>query len=175
MPDCTYFSAPDDEAAVAAIETFGPDHAGFDVVFLKNIDPVVAIANLEAIMTGCGYEEARQRPRSGQLLSSPDYEGAFVLSVSDTLVEALVAATQNDIARVAQAWSATDELQPDRVDAAMATDVERQVFGFWHGKRDVPSRSNWSPSQANGSDPLTISGELVRAEVIHGHLGSPCP
>lgn len=130
MPDCDYFSAPDDEAAIAVIEAYGPDRAGFDVVFLKNVDPVVAIAKLEAFMTGCGYEEARQRPRSGQLLSSPDHEGAFVLSVSDTLADALVSTTQDDIASAAEAWSATDELRLDGMDAETATAVVEALAGL---------------------------------------------
>ncbi|MFE2130892.1 hypothetical protein [Streptomyces amritsarensis] len=29
-----------------------------DVVFLRNIGPVVVIAQLEAVMTGCSHEEA---------------------------------------------------------------------------------------------------------------------
>ncbi|MFF4331425.1 hypothetical protein [Streptomyces sp. NPDC001591] len=71
MPLCDYFSATDDQAAVAALQTAGgPGQADFDVVFLKNIDPVVAIAQLEAIMTSCSYEKASERPRSGRLLSN---------------------------------------------------------------------------------------------------------
>src|SRR6185437_9380284 len=81
MPMCDYFSAADDEAAVAVLQTpGGAGSASLDVVYLKNIDPVVCMARLEAIMAGCRYEEASQRPRSGQLLSSPEAESAFVMS-----------------------------------------------------------------------------------------------
>ena len=98
MPICDYFSAADDQAAVAVLDTLGgPSRASLDVVALKNIDPVVCMAQLEAIMAGCSYEEARQRPRSGQLLSSPEAEGAFVVSVSDTLCELLAVATGGDL------------------------------------------------------------------------------
>ncbi len=62
MPDADYFSAADDEAALAVVEAGGPARAGLDVIFLKDIDPVDAIAQLEAIMTDCGYEEAGKRP-----------------------------------------------------------------------------------------------------------------
>ncbi|MFF7714514.1 hypothetical protein [Streptomyces sp. NPDC007988] len=63
MPLCDYFSAPDDQAAVAALQIpGGPGQAERDVVFLQNIDPVVAIARLEAVMTGCSYEEATRDP-----------------------------------------------------------------------------------------------------------------
>ncbi|WP_225077439.1 hypothetical protein [Streptomyces sp. CoT10] len=69
MTLCDYFSAADDQAAVAVLQTpGGPGQAELDVVFLKNIDPVVAIAQLEAVMTRCSHEAAGERPRSGQLL-----------------------------------------------------------------------------------------------------------
>jgi hypothetical protein len=74
VPDADYFSAADDMSAVAVIEVGGPARAGLDVIFLKDIDPVDAIAQLEAIMTGSSYEEAAQRPRAGQLLSSEDVD-----------------------------------------------------------------------------------------------------
>ncbi|MGW2823099.1 hypothetical protein ACWC24_19240 [Streptomyces sp. NPDC001443] len=112
MPECDYFSAADDQAAVAVLETpGGPGQADLDVVFLKNIDPVVAMAELEAIMTSCSYEEASGRPRSGQLLSDPEGDGAFVVSLTDTLTAALASAAQDDLVRFAEPWSKTDELR----------------------------------------------------------------
>lgn len=111
MPLCDYFSAADDQAAVAVLQTLGgPGQAGLDVVLLKNVDPVVAIVQLEAVMTSCSYEEARERPRSGQLLSSPEGE-SFVISVSDTLLDALATASRDDLVRFAEPWSMTDELR----------------------------------------------------------------
>ncbi|MGW7294517.1 hypothetical protein ACWGIB_19280 [Streptomyces xiamenensis] len=66
MPLRDYLSAPDDQAAVAVLPTGeGPAQAGLDTVGLRNIDPVLAMAQLEAVLTGCGDEEARARPRSG--------------------------------------------------------------------------------------------------------------
>ncbi|MFF7274877.1 hypothetical protein [Streptomyces griseorubiginosus] len=106
MPDADYFSAADDESAVAVIEAGGPVRAGLDMIFLKDIDPVDAIAQVEAVMTGCSYEEASQRPRVGQLLTSEDVDSPFVLTVSDTLCDVLVSATEDDLAAAAAAWSA---------------------------------------------------------------------
>ncbi|POX62788.1 hypothetical protein C3492_13920 [Streptomyces sp. Ru62] len=112
MTLCDYFSAADDRAAVAVLQTpGGPGQAGVDVVFLKNIDPVVAVAQLEAIMTGCSHEEAGEHPRSGQLLSEPEDGPPFVVSLSDTLTGALATATQDDLVRFAGPWSMTDELR----------------------------------------------------------------
>jgi len=112
MVMCDYFSASDDDVAVRVLDQpGGPDTSTFDVVPLKGIDPVVVMAQLEAILTGCTYDEASKRPRSGQLLSSPDAESAFILSVSDTLQEALAAATHASLAETAGPWSETDELR----------------------------------------------------------------
>ncbi|MFD1271380.1 hypothetical protein ACFQ51_03635 [Streptomyces kaempferi] len=121
MTLCDYFSAADDRAAVAVGGSpAGPGPAGFDVVSLKGIDPVVAIARLEAIATDCSYEEAGRRPRSGQLLSEADGQGPLVFSLSDTLVTALVTATRGDFRRFAESWSMTAELRHNQVDAETA-------------------------------------------------------
>nr|WGD01511.1 GE004856 [Streptomyces sp.] len=131
MTLCDYFSAADDQAALAvAGRAGGPAEAAFDVVFLKNIDPAVAIAQLEAILTDCTYEEASRRPRAGQLLSSPEDEGRFIISVSDTLAEALAEATRADLVRVAEPWSMTAELQQSKVDAFNALDVLEALAGL---------------------------------------------
>jgi hypothetical protein len=131
MPLCDYFSAADDQAAVAVLDTLGgPSQASLDVVDLKNIDPVVCIAQLEAIMAGCSYEDARRRPRSGQLLSSPEAEDAFVVSVSDTLCELLAVATADDLARAAGLWSQTEELRMMRADAETMASVLADLAGL---------------------------------------------
>ncbi|MEU0206684.1 hypothetical protein [Streptomyces canus] len=53
----------------------------FDVVPLKGIDPVVVMAQLEAILTGCTFDEASERPPAGQALSSPESESALIVFV----------------------------------------------------------------------------------------------
>ncbi|MGW8890078.1 hypothetical protein [Streptomyces sp. NPDC055749] len=124
MTLCDYFAAADDHTAAAVAQApGGPTHAALDVVSLKGIDPVVAIAQLEGIATGCSYEEASQRPRSGQLLSPPEVDGPLVFSLSDSLIEALITATPDDLVRFAEPWSKTDELQQSQVDAETAADV----------------------------------------------------
>ncbi|MEU7359002.1 MULTISPECIES: hypothetical protein [Streptomyces] len=131
MTLCDYFSAADDRAAVAVLQTpGGPGQAELDVVFLKNIDPVVAIARLEAIMTGCTREEAGERPRSGQLLSEPEDGPPFVVSLSDTLVDALATATRDDLAGFAEPWSMTDELRQTGVGIEDTTAVLENLAGL---------------------------------------------
>ncbi|MER5728934.1 hypothetical protein ABT084_11450 [Streptomyces sp. NPDC002138] len=131
MTLCDYFSAADDQAAVAVLQSpGGPSRAELDVVLVKNIDPVVAIAQLEAIMTGCSYEEASERPRSGQLLSSPEDGPPFVVSLSDTLFDALVTATEDGLLRFAEPWSKTDELRQIRIGVEVAADVLKALAGL---------------------------------------------
>ncbi|MER7845071.1 hypothetical protein ABTZ03_14140 [Kitasatospora sp. NPDC096077] len=131
MTRCDYFSAVDDQAAVAVVGLpGGPGEAGHDVVFLKNIDPVVAIAQLEAILTDCTYEEASRRPRSGRLLSSPEDDASLVFSLSDTLVEALAAVAPTALAHAAEPWSMTAELRQCQVDARTALGVLESLAGL---------------------------------------------
>jgi hypothetical protein len=112
MVMCDYFSAASDEAAVGVLdEPGGPDPSVFDVLPLKDIDPVVVMARLEGILTDCTYDEARARPRSGQLLSDPEAEAAFVISVSDTLRDALAAASGKRLDLAAGPFAAVEELR----------------------------------------------------------------
>ncbi|MFF9868114.1 hypothetical protein ACF1G0_22320 [Streptomyces sp. NPDC013953] len=131
MPLCDYFSAPDDQAAVAVLGTpGGPGQAELDVVFLKNIDPVAAMARLEAIMTGCSYRQAGERPRSGQLLSEPEDGPPFVVSLTDTLIDALATALADDLVRCAEAWSMTDELRQLGITGETTADVLKALAGL---------------------------------------------
>ncbi|MEW2317474.1 hypothetical protein [Streptomyces bauhiniae] len=128
MPDADYFSAADDASALAVIEGGGPARVGLDVVFLKDVDPVVAIAGLEAVMTGCSDEEVGARARVGRLLSSAEVDSPFVLTVSDTLRDALVSASAEDAASAAEAWAASGSAAG--LDAATATGVVEALVGL---------------------------------------------
>ncbi|WOX14999.1 hypothetical protein [Streptomyces sp. N50] len=111
MVMCEYFSAASDEAAVGVLDgPGGPDASVFDVLPLKGVDPVVVLARLEGILTDCTYDEARARPRSGQLLSDPEAEAAFVISVSDTLRDALATASDERLDLAAVPFAAVEEL-----------------------------------------------------------------
>ncbi|MGW7025884.1 hypothetical protein ACWGFX_01590 [Streptomyces xanthophaeus] len=131
MPLCDYFSAPDDQAAVGVLRTpGGPGQAELDVVFLKDIDPVVAIAQLEAVMTGCSYEEATGSPRSGQLLSEPEDGPPFVVTLTDTLIDALASASPDDLVRCAEPWSMTDELRQIGIGVEATAEVLAGLAGL---------------------------------------------
>ncbi|WP_327398982.1 hypothetical protein OG194_01660 [Streptomyces sp. NBC_01288] len=112
MVMCDYFSAASDEAAVGVLDgPGGPDPSVFDVLSLKGIDPVVVMARLEGILTDCTYDEAPARPRSGQLLSDPEAEAAVVISVSDTLRDALATASDKRLELAAGPFAAVEELR----------------------------------------------------------------
>nr|WTB35478.1 hypothetical protein OG781_43920 [Streptomyces sp. NBC_00830] len=141
MVMCDYFSASDDDTAVRVLDRpGGPDTARFDVVPLKGIDPVVVMAQLEAILTGCTYDEASERPRSGHLLSSPEVESAFIISVSDILQEALASATHACLAEAAGPWSETDELRQYGITAEAATGVLDLLSGLASRARSAGCR-----------------------------------
>ncbi|MGW5304000.1 hypothetical protein ACWERF_08705 [Streptomyces griseoluteus] len=127
MPDADCFSAADDVSALAVIEGGGPARFGLDVVFLKDVDPVDAIVGLEAVMTGCTYEQAGARPRVGQLLSSAEVDSPFPLTVSDTLSDALVTVSAGDVVSAAEAWAASGSAAG--LDAATATVAVEALAG----------------------------------------------
>src|SRR5215213_6917971 len=92
MPLTDYFIAADDDAARAAV-TLGPIPAEFVTVEAKNLDPVVALGTLTAILTGRDYDEVTGHPRHGHAITDtgPSAE-SFVLTVPDGLRDALAAA-----------------------------------------------------------------------------------
>ena len=131
MVMCDYFSASDDDVAVRVLDQpGGPDPSGFDVVPLKGIDPVVVMAQLEAILTGCTYDEASERPRAGQVLSPPESESAFIVSVSDTLLDALASAPHTSFVEAAGPWSETDELRQYGITSDTALEVLLLLSGL---------------------------------------------
>ncbi|OHV39112.1 MULTISPECIES: hypothetical protein [Pseudofrankia] len=106
MPLDDYFSAPDDATALRVLDQLGgPDPVLFDALDLKNLDPHLAVGSLEAVLTGCTHEEVRHRPRFCQLISSPDDEGQWVVTVTDSLRDALAAVVPEDLPELAFAWS----------------------------------------------------------------------
>ncbi|MFF4188900.1 hypothetical protein ACFYZ9_37470 [Streptomyces sp. NPDC001691] len=93
------------------------------MVSLKGMDPSVTMASLEAILTGCTYDEASACPRAGQILSPPEHESALIISLSDTLQEALASASDDGLPEAAHEWAGTDELQACGITADTALEV----------------------------------------------------
>ncbi|MFI6642589.1 hypothetical protein [Streptomyces sp. NPDC050504] len=87
----------------------------------------MTMASLEAILTGRTYDEASASPRAGRLVSPPEHESAFVISLSDTLRDALAAASRDGLAEAAGTWAETDELQAYGITADGAREVLAQL------------------------------------------------
>jgi hypothetical protein len=133
--DLAYFSAEDDESAAAAegrpggplgwptvtgqrkvglfrkvpiVESPGPAYEGFHT---RGYDPAVTLGTLESLLRGIDYDSLEDDPRwGGSPSESEPPEDRAVLTVTDTLRDALAEASDDDLHRVAEPWSRTEEL-----------------------------------------------------------------
>ena len=81
----------------------------FDTLSAKGIDPRVQLGTLEELLTGRAYDDVVADPRSGKDLASRDGGEGLVLTITDSLAGALVAASDEQLAEVAMPWSQTEE------------------------------------------------------------------
>ena len=110
VPINDYFIASDDVDAVRVISgSGGPGALGFETFPAKGIDPAVALGTLESLMTGRAYDEVTAAGRQCHPLTDGD-DDAVVVTVTDTLRDALAVAGAERLRRVAVPWAATDEL-----------------------------------------------------------------
>lgn len=133
--DLAYFTAPDDASAAQAesrpggplgwpvvtgtrrvglfrkepvLDSLGPAYEGFSA---RGYDPVVNLGTLEAILRDVEYESLEDDPRWGGSPSTDDPpEGHAVISVTDSLRDALSSASEESLRRAADRWSETEEL-----------------------------------------------------------------
>ena len=133
--DLAYFTAPDDASAAAAearpggplgwpvvtgtrktglfrkepvVETLGPAYEGFSA---RGYDPLVALGTLEALLRGVEYDSLEGDPRWGGSPGTDDpAEGRAVLTVTDSLRDALSSTSDESLRLTAQQWAATEEL-----------------------------------------------------------------
>lgn len=105
-----YFAADDDAAAAATLE-HSPDPERFDVLDVRGIEPAVQLATLEALLRGIGYDQVAADPRHCALLSDPRGEERWVVTLTDTLRDALANADTEHLAKTAIAWSTTEEFR----------------------------------------------------------------
>jgi hypothetical protein len=134
--DLAYFAAEDDESAAAAesrpggplgwptvrghrkvglfrkepiVESLGPAYEGFHA---RGYDPVVTLGTLESLLRGIEYDSLANDPRWGGSVSEeePAADDRGVITVTDTLRDALADASDDDLHRVADPWSRTEEL-----------------------------------------------------------------
>ena len=143
--DHVYFLAGDDDAAANAVARpggplgwpevtghrrtglfrtepivteLGPAYTGFGT---RAVDPLVALGTLTELLTGVDYDSALEDPRHGADVASTATGDRLVLSVSDTLRDALAATGDARLSEVALAWGRTEELAD--VDADEVSEV----------------------------------------------------
>jgi hypothetical protein len=106
-----YFSASSDAAAASVIDRLGGPREPstgpsaeppFDTVEAKNLDPVVMLGTLEALLTGRDYRD---------IVAGQDDYHLLVLTVTDEIQAALAAASDKRLAEVAVPWSRTEEMR----------------------------------------------------------------
>jgi hypothetical protein len=86
-----------------------PELHVFDLLAAKGIDPVVQLGTLEECLTGRPWDEIVEDPRSGHVLASRDEGRVLVLTLTDSLVDALGRASAQQLAEAAVHWSQTEE------------------------------------------------------------------
>lgn len=134
--DLAYFAAQDDDSADRAesrpggplgwptvtghrkaglfrrepvVEALGPAYEGFHV---RGYDPVVTLGTLESLLRGIDYDALEHDPRWGRSTNDAGTsEDRAVLTLTDTLRDALADASDDDLRRVAEPWSRTEELR----------------------------------------------------------------
>ncbi|MCX4763009.1 hypothetical protein OG562_18895 [Streptomyces sp. NBC_01275] len=107
-----YFSAPDDEAALAAQERGGPEEAGLPTLSAKGIDPCVELGKGQSLLTGLAYDDVVKLPRFADLLGDPEGANGILVTLADELRDALATATPELFRQVAEPWSRIEEFPP---------------------------------------------------------------
>ncbi|MFH8514779.1 hypothetical protein ACH4CE_06585 [Streptomyces gelaticus] len=107
-----YFSAPDDATALAAFDQ-GIETTGLPLLPVKGIDPYVQLGQAEGMLTGTPYDDVTSLPRFNRLLSSPEDDSRWLVTLTDELRDALVAARPGGFAAVAETWSRIEEFGGD--------------------------------------------------------------
>ena len=156
--DLAFFAAPDDEAALEAERRAGgplgwPEVTGhrksglfrkepivtelgpaFDRFSGRGYDPVVNMGTLEELLTGRDLESIIEDPRSGGSPAEGDApEGHGVITLTDSLRDALADADDSRLAEVVGPWSRTEELeQPGWEDV-----TEAEHLDFLRALRDL--------------------------------------
>lgn len=134
--DLAYFAARDDESALEAERRLGgplgwPQVTGrkaglfrkepiatelgpaFDGFPARGYDPIVNLGRLEELLTGRDYEAIVEDPRSGGSPGDGDqaHEDHGVVTLTDSLRDALADADDSRLAELVGPWSQTEELQ----------------------------------------------------------------
>ena len=102
----TYFTARDDETASAVVDD-GP--AATHSPVLDAVDASVQAGTLQALLTDEPYDSITADRSWARLVSAPDHESAWVVSMPSAFTEALADASDEQLAAVVGPWSQTEE------------------------------------------------------------------
>ncbi|WP_030438997.1 hypothetical protein [Actinoplanes subtropicus] len=102
----TLYQVSPDEATRPRVEIA---QSGTLVVQCKGVDPT-SLARLEEILTGRSYDDVNADPRQAALIApaEEDVDGCMVLSVTDTLRDALASLKPAAQPQVARQWASTE-------------------------------------------------------------------
>jgi len=103
----------------------GPAYEGFAS---KGYDPVVDMGTLEELLTGVDYDAVLASPRAGSPLSDSDPSQEHgVLTLTDTLRDALTGTSEARLLEVVTAWSATAERRDSGASVQEHADLVREL------------------------------------------------
>ncbi|MEU6513967.1 hypothetical protein [Streptomyces sp. NPDC046978] len=103
-----YYAATDDTQALALFEDDSMVDP-FGTLGLKGVDPYLILGTVEAHLTGVSEEQVEADPRFCELLNDPEQDGPWLVSLTDTLRDALAAATSERLLETATAWTHTED------------------------------------------------------------------
>ncbi|MEV7389703.1 MULTISPECIES: hypothetical protein [unclassified Streptomyces] len=103
-----YYAATDDTQALALFEDDGMVDP-FGTLGLKGADPYLILGTVEAHLTGVSEEQVEADPRFCELLNEPEHDGPWLVSLTDTLRDALAAATPERLLETAIAWTHSED------------------------------------------------------------------
>ncbi|MCX5399827.1 hypothetical protein [Streptomyces sp. NBC_00102] len=121
-----YYAATGDTQAIALSED--EDVAGpadpFGLIGLKGVMPHGILGIVESCLTGRSEEQVEADPRFCELVSEDNEDGPWLVSLTDTLRDALAEATPDRLLEAATAWTRTED-GADQDPELMADFLER--------------------------------------------------
>jgi len=117
-----YFSAPNDELAAATLNwPGGPENGfkpkglfarridGYPAVHGRGVDPVIALGQFEALLTGLSLDEQFADEDSRPILAETEPDARLVLRIHDHFRDALAVAPLQNLRDLAVPWSTIEE------------------------------------------------------------------
>lgn len=139
-----YFIARDDaEAASVTPNAGGPRSDGFTTLYAQVVDPFEGLMALESILTGRAIAEVGGDARHCHVVaghgSEPGRTDSLVVTVTDTLRDALAGADHEHLRTTASAWAATKPPN-DRAESVTLDEFVRHFADLARGAADTGGR-----------------------------------